>query len=575
LPSGQITLFHGYFDNAREIASELATDENDLARLYGLAVERWKDDAERRIVGAYCAVMADPSSGEVRLSRSPLSAPPLYYYHDDELAAAASVPRALFATGIEQHLNETRIADSLMRNSSDAEASSFENILQVPLGSIVVLQAGRPRILQTWYDIVDLPYLDVPNDAEVIARAGQLLDRGVRACLKGFVRPGATLSAGLDSPQVAVRVLSMLPDCQRLPTFTFHPEAGFDGIVPPRKLGDERPFVEAFAAMHPRLDPHFTDNAGYEHDYRWKELFHLIGDPAGIPGAYVLHGLMSKAMEARCDVLLFAEMGNITFSDAGECGFVEYLLTGRWRQLCLALTRPPIHRGSIVRRLVSRSLSALLPDWIWGRLRRLVLQRNLLSEQAQPMSQEYRQRSGANERFERGCSIPDRYQPWSRRHSRKLRREAADPAAFYQGLEQLYGVAVRDPTSYRPFVEFCLGLPTKMFMRDGEMRWLAKQMAKGIMPEKQRENALNGWWDADWHLRIGRRRDDFLAELNRIEGDEKLGRMLDVPRLRAALEDWPDQTETDPVKAFAVQLAVPSAILTARFVNYVEGRNQP
>src|SRR4030095_15472721 len=127
-----------------------------------------------------------------------------------------------------------------------------------------------------------------------------------------------------------------------------------------------------------------------------------------------------------------------------------------------------------------------------------------------------------------------------------------DPAPFYQGLEQMYGIALRDPTAYRPFVEYCLGLPTKMFMRDGEMRWLGKQMAKGIMPEAQRNNALSGWWDADWHLRIGRRREEWLAELERLDRDDGLREMLDLPRLRQALEDWPSQTETDPQKAFAI-----------------------
>jgi asparagine synthase (glutamine-hydrolysing) len=575
LPSGRIAVFHGYFDNASEVAAELATDEHDLARLYGLAVERWKDDAERRIIGEYCAVIADPSASRLRLSRSPLRAPPLYYFHDDRLAAVASVPRALFAAGIEQRLNETRIVDLLIRNGSDEEASAFKNIFQVPTGSIVELEAGRPRTLRKWYNILDLPFVEVPSDAEVIARASELLDQGVRACLRGFGKPGATLSSGLDSPQVAFRASSLIPAGQRLPTFTFHPEAGFDGRALPFKMGNERPFVEAFAAMHPALDPHFTDNAGYEHDYRWKELFHLMGDMAGIHTTYVLHGLMDGAVKEGCDILLLAEMGNVTFSDRGDYAFVEYLLTGRWRQLWLALTRPPIHRGSIGRRLVSRSLSALLPDRIWGPLRQAVLRKKLLAEIAQPLSDDYRRTSGADERFKQSCSIPDRYQPWSRRHSRKLRQERGDSAAFYQGLEQMYGVALRDPTSYRPFVEFCLGLPTKMFMRDGETRWLAKQMAKGIMPEGQRRNTLDGLWDADWHLRIGRRREDFLAELGRIERDEKLGRMLDVPRLRAALEDWPDHTETDPIKAFAVQLAVPSALLAARFINYVEGRNQP
>jgi len=50
--------------------------------------------------------------------------------------------------------------------------------------------------------------------------------------------------------------------------------------------------------------------------------------------------------------------------------------------------------------------------------------------------------------------------------------------------------------------------------------------------------------------------------------------MLDLPRLRAAIEDWPERTETDPQKYASPQLAVPRALLTARFVNYVEGRNE-
>jgi asparagine synthase (glutamine-hydrolysing) len=129
--------------------------------------------------------------------------------------------------------------------------------------------------------------------------------------------------------------------------------------------------------------------------------------------------------------------------------------------------------------------------------------------------------------------------------------------------------------AYRPFVEFCFGLPVEMFMRDGELRWLAKQMAKGIMPEEQRANRGNGRWDADWHLRIGRRRKDFLAELDRISGDERLAGMLDLPRLRAALETWPEHTETDPQTYYAREFAVPRGLLTARFINFVEGRNTP
>jgi asparagine synthase (glutamine-hydrolysing) len=340
-------------------------------------------------------------------------------------------------------------------------------------------------------------------------------------------------------------------------------------------MGDERPFVEAFAAAHPGIEPHFTANEGYEFDHRLNELFHLIGGAPSIMGTmYVFHGLMSEAAKQSCDLLLTADWGNLTFSAKGESGFVEYLLKGQWRQLWLALTKPPMHTGSFARRFAARSLSALLPNGLWRPLHRMVTRKKLLFEHMQPLSSDYRRASGVDERLSRSGWLPDRYQPWNRR---QLRQQIFDNEnwkfEFYQGLEQMYGVAIRDPTAYRPFVEFCLGLPTKMFMRDGEIRWLARRMARGVMPEAQRLNPLEGWWDADWRLRIGRRRDEFLAELDRLQQDERFGTMLDIPRLRSGLVDLPPQSETDPQKIFGPQFGIQTALVTSRFINYVEGRN--
>jgi len=557
----------------------LAASPADLAQLYGLAVEQWGDDADRRIIGEYCAIIADPAGGCLRLSRSPLRAPPLHYFQDDELVAASSVPRALFAAGVAQELNQDRLADSALINFSDSEATYFKDIRKLPTGHIVELQRGRRRALRQYYDLFAIPDVRLKSDAEYIERAAELLDQGVRACMAGFHSPGATLSAGLDTPQVALRALAALPRDRRLPTFTFHPEPGYDDRVQEYFLGNERPMVEAFAAMHPRLDPHFTANEGYEHDYRWSDFFHLMGAaPSGLCNMYVFHGLLSEAAREGCDVLLLAEWGNYTFSDKGEWGYVEYFLTGRWRQLWLALSRIQNDDRSVFGRFLLRTILPLMPDWVWRTARRWAKPKHRpFLDMMQPLSPNYRVASGAERRLKRSGVSIERYQPRSRRHAQKMLflNGDADSAEIYQAFEQMYGVALRDPTAYRPLVEFCFGLPVQMFMRDGRMRWLAKEMAKGIMPEEQRTNRLNGRWDADWHLRLGRRRADLLAEIDRLAGDERMAAMLDVPRLRAALEEWPDETDVDPQQYYVREFAVPRGLLTARFIYYVEGRNQP
>ena len=579
LPGARLAAFNGYFDNAASVAADLGTTVAHPAELYGLAVDRWGDGADCRIIGEYCAIIADPSAGYVRLSRSPLKAPPLHYFHDDELAAAASVPRALFAAGVERRLNEARVADSALINFSDPEATYFENLLRVPTGHVVELQRGRSPVVRQYYDLFASPDVRLASDEEYIARAGELLDQGIQACLAGFRKPGATLSGGLDTPQVVVRTLAALPEDQNLPTFTFHPEEGYDDRVQAYFLGNERPLVEAFAAMHPRLEPHFTANEGYEHDYRWPEFFHLMGAaPSGLCNMYVFHGLLAGAAREGCDLLLLAEWGNYTFSDKGDWGYVEYLLTGKWRQLWLALTRIQTDHRSAFKRFLLRSIMPLMPEAVWRAARRLAnrRQRSLL-DMMQPLSARYRTDSGAERRRKQSGVSLERYQPLSRRHAQRLlfHNGDADSPEVYQAFEQMYGVALRDPMAYRPFVEFCFGLPVEMFMRDGRMRWLAKEMAKGIMPEEQRTNRLNGRWDADWHLRLGRRRTDLMAEIDRLAGDERIAAMLDLPRMRAALEEWPDETEIDPQQYYVREFAVPRGLLAARFVNYVEGRNEP
>jgi len=577
LDNGCWAFFHGCFDNTREIARALGTSATDPAFLYGLAVERWGDEADLHVIGEYCSVVADPNKRRLRLSRSPLHAPPLAYAQGGGVVAAASVPRALFAAGFSQQLNEARVADSAVLNYSDEEASWFEGVRRVPLGHVVMLEQGRERHLQRYYDVVDCPPVRMASDEDYIERAKELLDEGIRAALAGSNRPGVTLSGGLDSPLIAARTLAALPQGQGLPTFTFHPEDGWDGITTQGGNGDERGFVRAFAAMHPRLEPHFTDNKGYGHDHRWDHVFHLMGGaPTGLPNMYPLHGVFELAREQGCDLLLQSEWGNQTFSNRGQWGFVEYLLAGQWGQLWQALSRNPYDHRSILRRFLALSVAPLLPRPLYRGLRR-TLKPNYrwTGDFFSPLSEGYRRESGAQERLQRSGIDFSAWHPRNRRHSLAIdvRRSDWEGAELYQAFEQLYGIRQRDPTAYRPFAEFCFGLPVRMFMRDGQMRWLAREMNKGIMPEEQRLTTLNGRWDADWHLRIGRRRKEYLAELDRLAADPRFAHMLDIARIRRELEDFPDSTPEGD-KMYALEFGLPRLLLTARFVKWAEGHNR-
>lgn len=580
LLDGRLVVFHGWIDNAPELADELGEQPGvpaDPARLYGAALLRWGDRADCRIIGEYCAIVVDPAAGHVRLSRSPLRAPPLLYAANGTTVAAASVPRAIFAAGFPKVLNEDRVADSALINFTDLEAAWFKGLARVPLGCVVELVRGQPRRLTRYYDLAKVPRVRLPTVQAYLDRANELLDEAVARILAPFKRPGCTLSSGLDSPQVAVRAARRLPAGQSLPTFTFHPQAEWDGIAPVGTNGNERPMVETFAALHPAIRPNFIDNRGRGHDHRWDDLFRVMeGAPSGLCNMYLFHGLFEAAERSGCDVLLLAEWGNYTFSDKGDWAYVEYLFTGRWRQLWLALKRVPNDDRPMLRKFIALCLVPLLPDNWWRRLMAIWHRGDRLAHDLMvPLTAEYRKASGADRRQADSGFEFSRYQPRSRDHARHLLfvNLDADSAEIYQAFEQLYGLPCRDPMAYRPFVEFCFGLPTDLFMRDGEPRWLAKQLAAGIMPEEQRRNTLNGRWDADWLSRIRLRADDYREKLDRAADDPELAAMIDIPRLRAALDNLPETTPTDPQVYLPIEFALVRGLLTARYVNHMRGRN--
>jgi len=143
-----------------------------------------------------------------------------------------------------------------------------------------------------------------------------------------------------------------------------------------------------------------------------------------------------------------------------------------------------------------------------------------------------------------------------------------------QAMEAIDGVPLRDPTSYRPLFEFCFGIPDEQYLRNGEARRLARRLLKGKIPDSVLNESRRGLQAADWHLRLGRERTEIGAEIDRLAGDPAMEARLDLKRLRRALDAWPEATPVgDSYSVKTLWSALPRALATARFIQYVEGRN--
>jgi asparagine synthase (glutamine-hydrolysing) len=581
-PHGGYALVLGHIDNRAELLRNLPGSVNpacDDAALYGQCHAAWGAGADRRIVGQYAAIVWFPGQQAVHVSRSPIQAPALHVWRDAERLVISTTPRAIFATGeIERKVDEQKLADSLYLNYSEGERGWFAGVTRMPTGTCITFTQDKVQT-DRWYDPGNLPDVRCKRDEDYVAAANALFEEATRAALQGFSRPAVSVSGGFDSQAVAVSAMEVLGPDQPLHGFTSVPEAGWDGRDHPGRFGDEREHVAALAAMHPSFRSHLVDAAGLSFDHQLDGMFLLGGaPPRNSMNLHWIHEVRRQARDMGCDVVLTGAMGNATFSFDGAGYLPTLLRQGRWRTL-LGEVRPIAKRLGVSwpRAVASQALMPLLPYGPYAaimRLRHGAVPRDALPWC--PMNPDYAAEMRVAERAA-DMGFDARFRPKaSTRASRlaMLQGGINEGGDIQTALAHLSGLPSRDPTSYRPLLEFCFGIPDDQYWRNGTRRWLARRMFAGKVPDMVLNERRRGAQAADWHLRLGRQRESLAAELDRLATDPAMAHRLDLPRLRTLLDRWPAETPIEDAElAKGLHLALTRGITTARYIRYVEGRN--
>lgn len=572
--AGTTLLFHGWLDNRDEIAKELGISGASTGGVYGAAIDRWGPSADARLHGTYCAI-AELQDGSIRLSRSPWAAPPLTYANNGHRAIIASVPRVLFAAGHPRRLNRHRFGDNLFYRMQLGEDGWYEGTFRVAYGSVVTLTPNRAAS-DSWYDPCAIPQIKLKRDEEYVEAAAALLGTAVDLALTEPRRPALALSGGLDSSLVADEICRRLPAGEELRSYTALPHPDWDGIVQPAMFGDERGYVEGFAAAHPRLRPTFLDRpeGGFD-DMLEPMLAAMDIAPRNLANGAFQHAVWSAAAKDGCDWMLDAELGNVGLSNDGRWAYVEYLTRGRWGELARALRMRSDDPRPLWRKLAAMSVLPLLPRNVRAGIRRTIHpQRADLHGLVNLIRPEVIEDLGLDERAGREGRFTGEY-PRDRAEAIRHAYEQTDVEGgeVTQAFEQVHGLRQRDVTAYRPLLEFCLGIPTDQFVRGGTDRYLARRLGIGRLPEEQRTNRRYGRHNADWHTRLSRRRTELRMEVERIRNDSELNALFDVDRMKALLDAWPAETPLDATTATPREVALTRSLIAARFLRFLNGRN--
>jgi asparagine synthase (glutamine-hydrolysing) len=565
-------------ENLRDAAQECGVPPNlDDAVTVERIFETRGDWGIARLLGAFAFAHWDERTRTLALARDCLGHRCLFYHLGDGIASFASNLSLLLAMpDVPRQLDEVMLAQFMALNHREGETTVYQGICRVPSRTIVRITPKGIEQRQYW-----APKLDAPppfrKDSEYIEHARALFDRATKRALYGTTRVAAELSGGLDSSAVAATIARLgTVECV---CYTGVPPPGLDRAPLAGRYLDERPKVEALARLHPSLKTVFvTPRGAHRRQSDPTRLYAELPLPHRNTCNLGWFGAIGDAMDADGHgVRIHGSRGNMTTSWAGTHSLAFLLSRGRTvstlreaRGISRASGRSLLHvlLAEAVRPLLPAPAHRLL-DKVRGTSRNYIEAFTLLRPEV------------IEELNLRAKWVEDGYDPshavigatsaqW-RAHKIFDHNQIGRDTACMQA--EAGGYEIRSPFDDRELIEFCLAVPETMFRRNGTRRWFARQVFADRLPPEILTETKIGEQAPNWFESLDARRPIADAEVQRIEASELASRLIDVPRLKRLLAEWPQNERAAQQRVNAYRYALDRAVHLSQFIRWVSGGN--
>lgn len=570
-------------DNRDELARSLALPQAEAARisdaeLLARMYERRSDEGVAQCIGAFSFAHWDVNLRRLILGRDCRGERILMFHRAERVTFFSNDLGVLLSLpGVPREIDKVALAQLMVLNHRDPRRTLYRGIERVPKRALVAIdKSGAPHRFYWTPDLDGRPLYK--RDEDYVERARELFDQAVLAATAGSGDVAIATTGGLDSSAIAATAARQ-GRADRITCYTLTAPDNLAVEAGPHVYLHERDKVLALGRMYPGLDLRILAPDG-PHALHENDISHIKRAclPALGPLTMGYASFMNDAVHAAGhELFLLGTAGNLGLSWTGPFSLLTELRAGKFQAFARDLTAVARRDGtSVARALISNLLIPGAP----ASLRRLSTR---LRGRDPDSPERY---TALNPNFIRGFDLArswreQGFDPWfqpSGWNPARVRFERlfCNEPSVNNGLawhNEAYAFAVRNPHADRRLLEFALRVPEHLYRRDGVPRSFARAVFADRLPREIVQEHRRGSGYPAWFGTVIAQKAIFAEEVERLQNSTTASEILDLPRLKRMIADWPSDQNAAERHATLYQSVLPRAVHVGRFIRWVESGN--
>jgi asparagine synthase (glutamine-hydrolysing) len=558
-------------DAPDEVRASLGVAYTDDRALIAEAVARWGvEAAAERLHGDFAIAEWREDQRKLTIARCALGARSVYYVERPwGVIFGTALQNILPLPDVPRDLDEEMLAHIATLGFQDWDRTLYRHIRRAPVGGTISFERGRTEV-RHYYTIDRIKPVRFARDNDYIDAARTLLDKVVARRMSPDGVLATHLSGGLDSAGVTATLARLARD-RPVHAFTRAP-----GLDHPYDM-DERALAATLVARYPNIRWTVIDGVNAHHrDIEPEAEAGLLCAPRRSSfNTSWFEPMRAAIIASGAEQVFSGGAGNSTLSYPGAPDFAGNLRSGRW----IKAARDLRARARELRKPAFRIAARAAYDGLVPRsLKRWHARR---TEGSHPWASY----SLASPKFldelsydalstSLGHDLP--FQPLYSAQALRLKMlQAQSGRDLSSGLRRSGPpLAQNNVLGDREMVEFTLGIPQSLYWREGVSRWLARQTLADRVPTEILTSRKPGKQSPEWYALATRRHAGMVEAVERIGRSKLASRVLDIPRMHALLDTWPEDATAAMRHEALYGHGLQRAIALGGFLRWHEGGNE-